>query len=180
MNFHARMENVFRFYGAVILTTIAVTIVTNPRIFAATKIALAVGADVPVTLTTVAFPNGSSVTAKMTAVTNPTNWMKIALLAKKKAILDAEIAVAFPKDGFAISKMTVGTIQMKVKRLAMAGTASVPNRNSGAKMTSAFRDVGNVTMTTTAVTVVTKTLAKLTHVRPANSNVNPDTASRKN
>ena len=70
---NATTANVFPFCGNAISTTIAGTIRTNPRIFAAIRIVPPVGAVVPAMPIIVVFPNGYFVTVKTIVVTGLTN-----------------------------------------------------------------------------------------------------------
>ena len=117
---------------------------------------------------------------KMTAGMAPMNSMRIVRLAKKRAISDAETAGAFPNVGSAILKMIAGTTLMNPKKLVPDDTENVQNPNLGVTMTSVFRDVGNVIMMMIVVTDQMKILVMIILVLRPNSNVIPDTASKRN
>lgn len=85
----------------------------------------------------------------------------------------------FLDDGCAILKTIAGTTPTKTRKFAPGVTENVPNPNSDAPTTSAF-PLGGVAITTTiAETAATRSAAKLTLVLLANSNANPDIASKK-
>jgi hypothetical protein len=91
----ATMASVSQLCGGVILTTIAVMTVMNPPTSAETITAQRVGEDVLVMPIIDAFRNGCFAMAKMIAEMVPMNSTKIAHLARRKEISDAETEDVF-------------------------------------------------------------------------------------
>ena len=86
----------------------------------------------------------------------------------------------FSDDGCAILKTIAVIIPTKAKTLARENSDNVLNPNSNVTMTNVFLEDGNVTMTTTVETEVTKFLVQITNVPRENSNVLQVIASKKN
>lgn len=168
----ARMEDVYRNYGCVILTMIVVMIRMNQLINVGNASAQMAGRDVQARQITGVFQNGCSVMGKMTAAMVVMNFLKIVPSAMKQEISSVPITTVVSRNvGCVILKMIVEIIVMKVKLFAVALTENVLNLNSGVTTTSVFLTDGGVTMMMTVVMVVMNLTALASHVKMAHSSV---------
>lgn len=108
----------------------AVTTQTNQHTCVAREIAQPDGSDARDNPTTVASPNGFSVTAKTTVATTATSCQKTALFVNRKPTSSARTIAASPSSGLVTLLTTAAMEATKRKRSARENIASALSRSS--------------------------------------------------
>lgn len=171
LNLHARTADASRNCGFVTSIMTVETILTSLPTCADRRTVPLAGNVVQEETTTDVFPNGSSVTAKTTAATNPMNSPKTVPNATPKPTSSVKTTAASPTNGSATFRTTVATILTKATNFAKAATANAPNPNLSAATASVSLHVGDATTRMTAETIPTKLAARNSSARTAPSNV---------
>merc|ERR1719427_2529262 len=102
------------------------------------------GEDVLHTVITDVYLSGCSATAKMTAETDPMNFLKTARNARTAATSSAVTTVVCRSAGPATLKTTAATTRTKARTCVPAGTVTAQNLSSLARMISVYLTDGSV------------------------------------
>lgn len=138
LNLHVKTENAFPSCGCVISITTVVTIRMSLRSCAVSATVQQDGNAALAMPTTVAYPSGFSVMARMTAVTIRTNKTSLVLNATQTRSSAAPTTVAYPSSGCAISMTIAVTEQTRMRKPpAKTDSDNVQRANLGVIMVNA-------------------------------------------
>merc|ERR1719237_1169945 len=179
LNSSAETESASPSCGTVTTTTTVGMTQTSQLTSAETEIAQLAGDDAQVRPTTDASLNGCSATARMTAGTEQTRWLRTAHDARTRETSLVETSAVCPNVGCVTLRMTAATTLTREMSCVQDDTGSARNLSSSAAMTNAFLEDGAVTTTMIVVTVRMRTNVRSTPARRRGSSVPLATASRR-
>jgi len=165
--------------GTVTLTMTVGMTVTNLHTTVEIETVPLAGEDVLLTVITGVYLSGYSATAKMTAVTDLTNYLKTARNVRTAATSSAATTVVCRSGGPVTSRMTVATTRMRVRTCVLAGTVTAQNLSSRVRMISVYLTDGSVMVRMIVVMVLMSLIVSSMSVLLIDLNAPQVTASKR-